>query len=158
MTAQTPEKIIINGREQSLYSQPIIPSNCEAIDDLEEILGDPRAIFDAEYKKQFNITDELYTKLHSVESTCCWRQYIGTWQITNSRLYLVKVEGKFLIKQSAPLFADWFSGDLLVADEHCRAYFNESEGWICSSHKCIHVKNGIITTTDIRKNPEFNRD
>ena len=54
-------------------------------------------------------------------NTACWRGYVGTWEITEDRLYLVGLRAwlpsgeelklaDMLAGQPAPVFANWFSG------------------------------------------------
>ena len=47
-------------------------------------------------------------------STDCYRGYVARWEIRERRLYLLSVEGCFSLEGSEPLFADWFSGKLLI--------------------------------------------
>lgn len=42
----------------------------------------------------------------------CWRGYVGTWEITNGKLYLVRLRGRYRLRGHGPLFADWFTGEL----------------------------------------------
>ncbi len=100
MTKQTHEKLIYNGLETSTPTFPNIPLDSEYIikieDDLliKEIRENhlPRIIF----------------------STACWRRYIGTWGIVNSKLYLKELKGRFKKVCNKPLFAKWYSGTLRV--------------------------------------------
>jgi len=57
--------------------------------------------------------------------TSCWRGYIGTWQIVDNHLYLVKLDGEYedgslatledvFPGHTGPVLASWYSGTLRV--------------------------------------------
>jgi hypothetical protein len=48
-------------------------------------------------------------------STGCHRGYIGTWAIQNDCFFLVGLKGKRKLVGDDFLFADWYSGTLVVA-------------------------------------------
>lgn len=89
MTNQVQEKLIYEGKE---YSIPF----CLPFPD------------DSRIKEldSYDDSEGVFT------STACWRQYIGTWEIKAGRLYLIKLEGKYQLIDDAPIFADWFSGEI----------------------------------------------
>ena len=101
MTAQTPERIIIDGRPQALYEQPLYP-----------LLA----------SRRMDLKDDS-----SGFSTACHRRYLGTWEIRNGTLYLVHLnmvvpDEEPLTPQirqrlfravpctGFPIKADWFNG------------------------------------------------
>lgn len=95
-TAQIAERIIINGDTISMFSCPL------------EYLP----------HKEYEELDKMLDKKYS--STALWRAYMGTWEIKNNQLYLLKVEDKngeirvshILQKYNTPngIKASWFSG------------------------------------------------
>ena len=64
MTAQTPERIIIDGRPRALYEQPLY-----------RLLA----------SRRMDLKDPHRSGFH----TGCYRRYLGTWEIRNGTLYLV---------------------------------------------------------------------
>ncbi len=94
MTDQVREILVYEGWETSLEHCPHIPFNDERIKRLDyDEIEDPGGIF---------------------FSTACWREYIGTWEIKDGRFYLNKIIGKYQIIDGLPIFADWFSGEVIV--------------------------------------------
>ncbi|SDI53183.1 hypothetical protein SAMN04488540_10217 [Ferrimonas sediminum] len=49
-----------------------------------------------------------------VLSSACWRNYIATWEISEGRLYLIGLEGKYRLSAPEPILADWFSGEFTL--------------------------------------------
>lgn len=41
------------------------------------------------------------------------RSYVATWEIKDGRVYLVELTGEYRLGGNEPLFADWFSGDMV---------------------------------------------
>jgi hypothetical protein len=75
MTKQTQERMILDGIETEMVGFPYFPEE------------DPRII---------KISEEL-AELY--KTTACYRNYIGTWEIKNRKLYLIKLEGKYRLKK-----------------------------------------------------------
>ena len=102
MTAQSMEKIFINGHKYSMATEPLEPY----LDSLSE-----RPRFFPRY-------------------TSCWRGYFGTWEIKdNDRLFLIdlvcsradlkigkfwEVGMDFLFPDQKEVFADWFTGEIRI--------------------------------------------
>jgi hypothetical protein len=95
MTAQFAERLIYKGEEISMCSNPLNLWLCSGGADI-----------------RFGLA-----------STACWRGYVGTWKIINSRLYLIDIsanseDGKELsVEDLFPgygerVFAHWFSGEV----------------------------------------------
>lgn len=92
MTPQIPERLILNGVEKPiLYLHPLLPENHPQILDV----GTGKLSF-----------------IHG--SSACWRRYEGTWEIKQDKLYLVGLSGQFRLVDNIPVFADWFSGKIIV--------------------------------------------
>jgi hypothetical protein len=105
MTAQIPERILIDGKPHWLYAEPLYH------------------LLDA-HKVEMAAPDCLWT-------TACYRQYVGTWGISEGRLWLVALSTYgceelplsdtmrtwFLRLASAggfPVCAEWFDGCLRI--------------------------------------------
>lgn len=105
MTAQVPERIIIQGSPHTLYSQPLY-----------RILASRRTSFpDPE----------------SGRTTACYRRYVGTWELVGGYLYLVHMSAhgedeeplseatlrwmlRLIPAERLPVRADWFNGRLEI--------------------------------------------
>jgi hypothetical protein len=91
-------------------------------------------------------------------STALWRGYVGTWEIINSRLYLVALKGCMLIdnmhknvkfKDVFPqypegLFAHWFSGELRCPRGKLLNYVHGGYLSTYEEDLFIEVRNGIV--------------
>ncbi len=77
----------------------------------------------------------------NVFSTACWRGYIGTWEITKNRLFLVKIEGIYEIIGNEPIFADWFSG--ILKNIYFRPFDHSPEEFVFN----IEIEKGVVVKT-----------
>ncbi|WP_018232231.1 hypothetical protein [Thioalkalivibrio thiocyanodenitrificans] len=93
MTIQHRETLIIAGRTMRM-DELVIPENhpwIERIDwDLARSQGAPGAVF----------------------TTACWRRYLGTWEIRDSLLYLLGLEGMCRMTCDDPIHAAWYTGTI----------------------------------------------
>ena len=49
-------------------------------------------------------------------STACYRGYVANWRLKDHRLYLTRLVGYYrILDEQSPIFADWFSGWIIVA-------------------------------------------
>ncbi|HDY7459589.1 TPA: hypothetical protein RQJ47_002560 [Vibrio vulnificus] len=117
MTAQVSEVLIYNGEKVRLHSAPTIPEQHPHI--------------------------QLDTKQPEFISTACWRGYVGTWEITNRKLYLTSVDGKYIV--TAPVFADWYCGTLVIPESEPGEYFHGGWGHDYAKNKLITIVNGEVT-------------
>ena len=100
-TAQIPERIVYEGTEGFLFTEPL---------DKYFTRDNPRPEFAAPH-------------------TACWRGYVGTWEIKDNTLYLLDIkawmrneEGKaapveferIFPGKTKPIKADWFTGTLRI--------------------------------------------
>ena len=124
MTAQIPEKLILDGEPVTMTGFPDLPHK------------DPRII----------VLDP--GKTHGtgiVYSTACWRRYQGTWEIKDGKLYLVDLEGVFrLVAGHAPIFADWFTGELVIPRGEVIRYVHMGFESTYEQELRISVKAGIL--------------
>jgi hypothetical protein len=149
MTAQSPEIILIEGKEHDLHSLPLDP------------------YLDASGRRP---------NLESAVETCTtalWRRYVGHWRITANALWLDRltywhytadrIEPEREIDWNAvfpgqpqPAFASWFSGKLNIPMGSELMYVHM--GWQ-SAYECeriIHVRRGEVTKTrDVDHRPRF---
>ena len=130
MTAQVPEALILDGRRCDMTTCPLKedhPRVRPRRPDEEEAPA-PRDPLDL-------AMDEGPARY--VGSTACWRGYVGTWEIRDKRLYLVKLQGRFVLDGDEPLFADWVHQTVAVPQGRLVQYVHmgfqsryESELWI----------------------------
>ncbi|MFO7593797.1 MAG: hypothetical protein R6X15_07130 [Pseudomonadota bacterium] len=125
MTRQADERIYIDGETLFMGTCPPIPSNEPRI----AVLGPEEADFD-----MFDRTD-------------CYRGYIGTWEVRFERLYLVGIEGMYRLVGDKPLFADWFSGVLMIprGDISSRSLYKT----VYDKYQRITVESGCVTGNEI---------
>lgn len=88
-------------------------------------------------------------------STACWRQYIGTWEVIENRLFLIKLEGKYTISDGGSVFADWFSDTLCLPHGELLDY-NIEIGYVryaeelrLTFDKGVLINTVIVDTSDI---------
>ncbi len=137
MTAQIAETLHMNGEVHSLCAHPLGPYF--------ELSGIAPPF------------DDFYC-------TALWRGYVGTWEITNARLYLIGLKG-WVAGQEAPVgmemlfpgfpervFAHWFTGELRIPQGRLLNY--EHMGYLSRYERdCfITVRQGVITGERIQVN------
>ncbi len=97
--------------------------------------------------------------------TALWRGYVGTWEITSDRLYLVGLDGRLKSGQIANLgtifpgfpdrvFAHWFSGVLRIPMGQLMRYVHGGYGSVYERDQFITVKKGVAVKTTLVVNGE----
>ncbi len=134
MTAQSRERLIYNGEEYYLATEPLFP-----------------------YLKKHNI-------LFTVTSSSCWRGYIGEWLIEENRLYLTGITGslrndkrypiggtpadlKTLFSGQERVFAEWFSGKIRIPHGRMLEYVHMGYESVYEKELTLTVENGVVTGT-----------
>ena len=121
MTAQIHEIVIYEGEQMALASDPGIPEdhpkivldtefNQDSTEGLTMVINPAPGVAATTVAGQTK--DPKYPSI--LNSTACWRQYIGTWEIKDGKLYLVDIIGKYKKIGDEPIFADWFTGRLKI--------------------------------------------
>jgi len=131
-TSQIPERIYVDGVRKSLLTIPI---------------------------GQDSILEAAIIKLvgNEWQSTGCYRNYIGTWQIENGRLYLLQLSNieeenialpdVFLpYKEGSRYAATWFTGELRVGEGEVIYHSFENMGfsYYFAKETFYMVKNGLV--------------
>jgi hypothetical protein len=98
MTHQLHENIIYEGRDLSMTTCPKVP------------LDNPRV-------KELTDKELFAAGQPRVVSSSCWRGYLGSWEIKEGRLYLIKLERDLKLDGLEPLFAGWVSEELHIIVE-----------------------------------------
>jgi hypothetical protein len=124
MTAQACDKILIEGRENRLYCEPL------------EL-----------YWNDYNPKPDFVPP-----HTACWRGYIAFWTVEATKLHLtgidtenesLKIEKVFPGKE-APIFADWFTGELRIPQGEMLQYVHMFYQSRFESDLFLLVDNGIV--------------
>lgn len=173
MTSQTPDKIRIDGKECILYCGPYIPRDSNDIENYEKQLEtimhkNPDVLIALMEGKESEIDKNLLSEInrlseevHKLESTACWRGYVASWELKDKKLYLVDVNGKFRLKQKAPLFANWFSGEIIVPAGEYIGEFDVDYLFHFSAYEHIYFEHGIMVSSEIKEassENDFNDD
>lgn len=118
MTAQAPEILILEGKEMEVDedSCPALPKN------------DPRILRSAE------------TTLCSA----CWRGYVGTWEIKNGALFLVDLSGNYTLKAGEPIFAEWYSGEIIAPEGEPLEYDAMGTPYLYERQQNIAIRKGKV--------------
>jgi len=135
MTAQIEETIFVDGIPVALLTNPL-----DAF--LERFPDGPR----------FEST-----------STALWRGYIGKWELTNSRLYLIELSGLLTTGSEASLetifpgypdrvFAHWYTGTLRIPKGRQIKYVHMGYGSEFEIDHFIRIERGEAVTSWVREN------
>ncbi len=95
--------------------------------------------------------------------TALWRGYIGSWEILDQRLYLIKLMGDLSGNDGVCLatvfpdfpdrvFAHWYSGTLRIPDGAVLKYVHQSYQSTHERDFLIEVEGGMVVNTDVRFN------
>ncbi len=140
MTAQVPEKLIIDGKRKSMTFCPPIPDSPDIITPV------PDEEVDAAIKAG---------KLDSVIcSTACWRGYIGTWEIKDGNFFLKKLVGCIELAQSKPIHATWFTGVIRIPQGKLLHYVHMGFGSLYEKELHIKIEAGVVTKQRVIDNAE----
>lgn len=133
-TAQFPDVLIYKGKTESILSNPL------------------EQFFDKDHPRPM--------KLFQTDCSALWRGYVATWKIEDDKLYLIKVvEGscsadapeiplsKILPGKKAPIFADWFSGTLVIPQGKVINYVHMGYESTYENELHIVIKNGKVQST-----------
>lgn len=143
-TAQYPEKLRIDGKEEHLMATP-----------LEEF-------WHAKYPRPDSLTQT---------SWACWRGYVGTWEIIGNKLCLLQLVRtvirpkddsfeeettslplKTYFGTDGPVIAEWFTGVLRVARGPLLAQVNTGYASVYEEDLFLIVERGIVTARRTVKN------
>jgi hypothetical protein len=134
MTAQIMERLIIDGKEMRMAHEPL-----------------------SIYLKNNDLGKELVSY-----SSACWRGYLGTWEIIDSKLYLVNLEAtttnlhKVGIDHFFPkkdkVFASWFTGEIRVPNGELLHYQHMGYMSVFEEDEFLNIENGVLINKRIIKN------
>ena len=140
-TAQFPDNLIYEGKTVGIHSNPL--------------------------EQYFNKDHPKPIEWMNYTCSAIWRGYVATWEIKNNMLYLVKiVEGtcskdapeiplsKLFPGKKPPIFADWYSGTLIVPQGKTINYVHMGYESTYENELHMTIKKGKVqstTTVDNRK-------
>ena len=137
MTAQVSEKLLLNGQALRLCEVPL--------------------------NAYFALTG--VAPRFRAETSACWRGYVGTWEIQDSRLYLIDIGGTYEDGSPATLeslfpgfpnrvFAHWYTGTLRVPQGELLKY--RHMGWASTFERdlLIEVEDGVVKAMQVQTNRE----
>jgi hypothetical protein len=132
MTAQAMERLILNGREVSIATEPL-----------------------ASYLSKLKEKPPLVSP-----TTACWRGYYGTWEIKDNKLYLIKFEGytlnhpdetelrkvgiHYIFPTQTRVFAKWYSGEIRIPEGNIIKYVHFGYESIFESDLLLEFKKGFL--------------
>lgn len=140
MTAQVPEKLILEAKVTRMNFCPPIPDNPDIITKLPE--------------------EEVYKAIKAGEiggiigSTACWRGYIGTWEIKDGKFFLNNLVGYIKLAKDEPIHATWFTGVLRIPQGELVHYVHMGFGSIYEKELHIKIEAGIVTKQRVIDNTE----
>lgn len=96
-------------------------------------------------------------------STACWRRYVGKWEISLDRLYLMGISatyedgsevtlGDFFPGFDSRVFAHWFSGVLSVPQGDVLKYVHMGFATMFERDLLISIEQGVVVDTQVRVN------
>ena len=132
MTAQIPDVLHFDGNQYPLYCEPL------------------EAFF-----KQNPPRPEIKEC-----STACWRGYVATWEISESRLYLkrlydfyegrLKLKEKFFPNDEGDVFASWYTGPLICLNGPRVEYVHMGYASTFEKYLIVEIEHGLVVkTTDM---------
>ena len=135
MTAQIGEELHYEGRVVTMCTEP---------------LGDYFVFGGARPEFDFNCT-------------ALWRGYVGTWEIREGRLYLVRLSGTLKDGGHANLatifpgfpervFAHWYTGALRIPEGKMIEYIHMGYASTYERDLMIQIEKGVVTGTHVRNN------
>jgi len=136
MTAQIPEQLTFQGRQYSLFAEPLRPWLAR------------RRNRSIQFKRR---------------TTANGRGYFGHWEIIDDRLFLVSIRGKFLdgrevtLKDLFPatpdrVFADWVTGELCCPHGKMLAYSHAGYSSIFENSLFLRFEQGVLVAQRTVKN------
>ena len=100
-----------------------------------------------------------------VRSTACWRCYVGEWEISLDRLYLIGISanyddgtevtlGSLFPGYDSRVFANWYSGVLSIPQGDLVQYVHMGFSSVYERDLLISVEQGVIVDLQVRVNGE----
>ena len=109
---------------------------------------------------------ETISHKYEFENTlsCCWRGYIGTWEIINDKLFLIHLSGttnddidfttELLFPGHGEIFAEWYSGELRIPIGEQLLYYDARYGPVYDENLFLEIEKGRLIKSYIINNKE----
>ncbi|MCD6375440.1 MAG: hypothetical protein J7L94_07915 [Caldisericaceae bacterium] len=151
MTAQVHENLIYEGEFTTMASSPEIPEDHPLIVPDEDFFkeDDSEISLVAGAGPGVGLTT-IFGKPASKKypgilySTACWRKYLGTWEIKQGRLYLNDIVGRFKKLSDEPIFAEWFTGEIVIPRGPMVQYIHMGFGSKYQKELHLKIENGVV--------------
>ena len=154
MSAQKRENIIFEGEEMFISSLPNLPIKEGFVKEIEvkEKTKNTSLTID-EVGTPLSLTKEDIEKLEStVGGSNLTRGYIGSWEIKDNKLYLLNVVGKYEINATTPLFAEWFTGLLMVTSGVQLKYVHFGFKSKYETERIVEIEKGVVKKIEVIDN------
>lgn len=103
--------------------------------------------------------------------TALWRNYVGSWEIKNKKLYLTKFEinacsterkraiplDKLFPGKSQPVLADWYSGYLVIPQGKMTQYVHMGYESRYERYLVVHILKGNVAEQKVLTDKEYQR-
>jgi len=161
MSAQILDNIIFEGENMGISSNDMttnVPLPNLPIEEglVEKVAKAPHSSTSNENKDLRQIAREM--REYQYLSSACRRGYIGSWEIKDNKLYLLDIKGSFKINAPTPLFADWFSGEILVVSGEIIKYIHLGFLRKYEFEREINIENGIVKNIKFIDNRQRAKD
>jgi hypothetical protein len=133
MTAQIKEIIFYKGQRQLMATEPL-----------------------SSYLKNRKDID------FSFRSTACWRGYLGTWEIRDTKLFLVDLKGwpeggrevglSHLFPEKNEVFANWFNDEIRIPHGKMLKYVHMGYESVFEQDFILKFEKGILINEKIKDN------
>jgi hypothetical protein len=139
MTAQIPERLLYEGQRLPLRTTPLAP-----------YLAGKEHVFQP-------------------PNTANWRGYVGTWEITDDKLYLIELQGRLkdgsdatfatlFPNQDRKIFAKWYSGILQVPQGELLEYVHAGFASRYERELLFEIREGVLVDVSVKKNEPIGDD
>lgn len=126
MTEQIPDVLIIPGKKGQMLSCPSLPRE------------HPRIVRSS--------VEDASLEGWLTGTTACYRGYVAYWRLEEERLFLTSIAGRLALVGDTPLFADWFSGILVVDQTTTGGYEAAQRG---EPMLYIKIRNGQVRVSTV---------
>lgn len=93
--------------------------------------------------------------IRSPETTICstcWRGYIGTWEIIKGKIFLVGLSGNYSITAGESIFAEWYSGEIVVPEGDALEYDAMGTPYLYERQQNITIESGRVVAASMIDN------
>ena len=120
-------------------------------------------------QRQLMATEPLSTYLKNrkdidftFHSTACWRGYLGTWEIKDSKLFLIDLKGwlkgnkevglNYLFPDENEIFSHWFDGEIRIPYGKMIKYVHLGYESLFEKDLILDFKKGVLINEKIIDN------